>query len=100
MSLFTSPLVDLYRYALVPLPPFNWFGIGLSTLDIAATFRLCLLTRQVRELLHASHVATKGKKDVEEKSLVKAMATTLLIVYGGEVFTGERFPGSVGSMRA
>lgn len=89
MSLFTAPLVDIFRYALVPLPPFTWFGVGISTLDVAATFRLCLLTRQLRELLHAKHVATKGERDVEGKSLVKAMVTTLLIVYGGEVFTGE-----------
>ncbi|EKM83125.1 hypothetical protein AGABI1DRAFT_125602 [Agaricus bisporus var. burnettii JB137-S8] len=86
MSFLATPLVDVFRYALAPIPPFTWFGVGLSTLDVVATVRLCVLLRQVRELVYAQHVMKKGKGSVEEKSFVKAAATTLLVVYGGEVF--------------
>lgn len=92
MSFLATPLVDVFRYALAPIPPFTWFGVGLSTLDVVATVRLCVLLRQVRELAHAQHVTKKGKGSVEEKSFVKAAATTLLVVYGGEVFAGESCP--------
>ncbi|KAF9453640.1 hypothetical protein P691DRAFT_657877 [Macrolepiota fuliginosa MF-IS2] len=87
MSLLVSPLVDVFRYALTPIAPFTWFGVGLSTLDIVATFRLCIILRQIREQLHAKHASVKGKAGVEDKSFVKAITTTLLVVYGGEAIT-------------
>jgi hypothetical protein len=89
MSLLVSPLIEVFRYGLAPIAPFAWFGMPLNTLDIVATVRLCLILRQIRELSHTKHVATKGKTGIEEKSLVKALATTLLVVYGGEAITGK-----------
>ncbi|KDQ59669.1 hypothetical protein JAAARDRAFT_33239 [Jaapia argillacea MUCL 33604] len=91
MSILFSPFVETYRLALQPVAPFTWFGLTISTLDLAAAFRLCLALRQMREALHAQHVngkndKTKGKA-VDEKSLVKDLATTLLVVYGGEAVT-------------
>jgi len=88
MSLLISPFAEVFRYALTPIAPFSWFGVGLSTLDIVATFRLCIILRQIREQVQAKHVAVKGKGGLEDKSMVKAMATTLLVVYGGEAITG------------
>ncbi|TFK34866.1 hypothetical protein BDQ12DRAFT_635800 [Crucibulum laeve] len=82
-----SPLVEVFRYSLKPIAPFTWFGVGISTLDIVATFRLCLILRQIRESLHAKHVSTKGTANVEDKSYVRSLATTLLVVYGGEAMT-------------
>ncbi|KXN92005.1 hypothetical protein AN958_11065 [Leucoagaricus sp. SymC.cos] len=84
MSTLILPFVEVFRHALTPIAPFTWFGVPLSTLDVVATFRLCIILRQIREMIHAKHVSTKGKGNVEEKSFVKALATTLLVVYGGE----------------
>lgn len=87
MSLLVSPLVEIFRYTLTPIAPFTWFGVGVSTLDIVAAFRLCIILRQIRELLQAKHVAAKGKAGVEEQSFVRVLTTTLLVVYGGEAIT-------------
>lgn len=89
MSILVSPFVEIFRYALTPIAPFTWFGVGLSTLDIVATFRLCIILRQLREQIQAKHVSTKGKAGLEERSFVKALTATLLVVYGGEAITGE-----------
>ncbi|KZT24073.1 hypothetical protein NEOLEDRAFT_1163444 [Neolentinus lepideus HHB14362 ss-1] len=75
-----GPIIELYRWALQPVAPFTWFGLPISTLDLAATFRLCIALRQIREGLRAKHA---GK--VEERSFVRDAATTLLVVYGGEM---------------
>jgi len=85
-----SWLAEVYRYSLQPVPPFTWFGVGISTLDIVAIIRLCIVLRQIRELSLTEHIKTHGKKGVEEESLVKKVATTLLVVYGGEAMTGAR----------
>ncbi|TFK46367.1 hypothetical protein OE88DRAFT_1687748 [Heliocybe sulcata] len=75
-----APIVELYRWSLQPVAPFTWFGLSISTLDLAATFRLCIVLRQIREGLRAKHV---GK--AEPRSFVRDAATTLLVVYGGEM---------------
>ncbi|KAJ3570121.1 hypothetical protein NP233_g4612 [Leucocoprinus birnbaumii] len=87
ISFITSPLVEIFRYALTPIAPFEWLGVPLSTLDIVAAFRLCIILRQLREMIHSKHVSTKGKAGVEDKSFGKVVATTLLVVYGGEAIT-------------
>ena len=79
-----SPLVEVFRYTLTPIAPFTWFGVPLSSLDVVAAFRLCILLRQLREMAHSKHVLRKGKAGVESKSFMKALVTTLLVVYGGE----------------
>jgi len=85
-----SWLAQVYRYGLQPIPPFTWFGVGISTLDIVAIIRLCVILRQIRELSLTAHIKTHGKEGVEEESFVKKVATTLLVVYGGEAITGAR----------
>lgn len=83
-----SPFIEVYRYTLQPIAPFTWFGLGISTLDIVATFRLCLILRQIKEQLYKQHVSTNGLKGVEGKSFVKSLTTTLTVVYGGEAVIG------------
>jgi hypothetical protein len=83
-----SLLVELYRYGLEPIPPFTWLGIGISTLDVVAIIRLCVVLRQIREISMKEHVKSHGMKGIEQDSFVKKAATTLLIVYGGEAITG------------
>lgn len=95
MSLALAPIVELYRWGLQPVAPFSWFGIQISTIEVAAAVRLCLILRQVRELIaktYNSHVAKEEEKvapdalapKLEEKSLVRDLAATLIVVHGGD----------------
>ncbi|KAF6764663.1 hypothetical protein DFP72DRAFT_839726 [Ephemerocybe angulata] len=86
-ALVVSPLVELFRWTLQPIAPFTWFGFPISTLDVVATFRLCLVLRQIRELIQSTHIAKKLPGETEEQSFAKRLATTLLVVYGGEAIT-------------
>ncbi|KAF8881941.1 hypothetical protein CPB84DRAFT_1791367 [Gymnopilus junonius] len=79
-----SPLTGIYTYSLKPIAPFTWLGWNISTLDVVATFRLCIVLRQLREVMLKNHVSKKGTGNVEQSSFVKNAATTLLVVYGGE----------------
>ncbi|KAF8162832.1 hypothetical protein B0H34DRAFT_693097 [Crassisporium funariophilum] len=79
-----QPLVEVFRYSLQPIAPFTWFGWSISTLDVVATFRLCLVLRQIREIMYNKHVSVRGASAVEETSFVKNLSATLLVVYGGE----------------
>ncbi|KDQ33972.1 hypothetical protein PLEOSDRAFT_1091707 [Pleurotus ostreatus PC15] len=83
-----SPFVAVFNYTLQPIAPFSWFGLGISTLDVVAAFRLCLVLRQIRDLYKRQHVAVKGHNEVEDDSFVKKLATTLTVVYGGEAIAG------------
>lgn len=91
MSLLLAPVVEAYRYALQPLAPFAWFGLSFCTLDVAATFRLCIAMRQLKEEFYVQHLAKKAQagkgaaiQDVEERSFVRDVSATLMAVYGGE----------------
>ncbi|KAF9036802.1 hypothetical protein BJ165DRAFT_1506168 [Panaeolus papilionaceus] len=83
-----SPLIEVYRLILEPIAPFAWFGTPISTLDVVATLRLCIILRQIRDMQAAQHKATKKVIPMEDYSFVKNLATTLLVVYGGEAITG------------
>ena len=93
-ALVVGPIVDFYRNILQPVRALEWFGLSLTSLDLAAAFRLCLVLRQVREQLHAQHVrkARQGVsvQAVEPRSFVREASAVLLVVYGGEAITGER----------
>ncbi|KAH7914047.1 hypothetical protein BJ138DRAFT_1057715 [Hygrophoropsis aurantiaca] len=84
--------VELYRYALQPIAPFTWFGLGVSTLDVVAAFRLCYVLKQIRENLYAEHLQRRTLDNKiappEERSFVRDVATTLTVVYGGEAIAG------------
>ena len=87
-SLLISPVIEIFRWSLQPVAPFTWFGFPISTLDVVATFRLCIVLRQVREIMQVAHTAKKSEGEIEEQSFAKRLATTLLVVYGGEAITG------------
>ena len=101
MSLVLAPIVELYRWGLQPVSPFSWFGIQLSAIEVAAAIRLCLILRQVRELVAKTYkvhtvqaTADLSEKDkaaaaalgpkFEEKSLVRDLVATLIVVHGGD----------------
>ena len=91
MSLNT--ISEVYRALLTPIPPFTWIGSPVSTLDVAAALRLCIVLRQLRDAelkkFHESRIKDeKGTgsrhNEIEHPSLVKSIATVLVVVYGGE----------------
>ncbi|CAK5277574.1 unnamed protein product [Mycena citricolor] len=86
MSLLT-PIIAIFNAALQPVAPFTWFNISISTLDVAAAFRLCLILRQLKESLHKDHISKHGLKSIESRSFARDVSTTLTVVYGGEVMT-------------
>jgi hypothetical protein len=117
MDLLLQPVIDVYRTILKPVAPFSWFGIPTNTLDLAATVRLCVIMRQLREMARVDHNrkrvaarrAIKGKDKaleagfdededavpapqypgaIQERSFVRDAAATLLVVYGGEMISG------------
>jgi len=104
MSLALAPIVELYRWGLQPAAPFSWFGLQINTIEVAAAVRLCLLLRQARELIakaykaHAAQVTanTSEKEEAmavalgkfEEKSLVRDLAATLIVVHAGDTIGG------------
>lgn len=85
-------VVSIYQKVLEPLPAFVWLtGTPISAFDVAAALRLCIILRQLRESSMDRYIeqVRKGEvdvrlKEVEEPSLVKSIATTLVVVYGGE----------------
>jgi hypothetical protein len=87
-----NPLVYTFQWVLQPIALFTWFGLSVCTLEVVAATRLCLALRQLRESLHAEYVAKKKSKsnvEIEEKSFIKDLSTTLTVVYGGESMTGQ-----------
>jgi hypothetical protein len=108
MSLALAPIVELYRWGLQPVAPFSWFGIQISTIDVAAAVRLCLALRQVRELIAKAYkaraaqasagaseeekaaITARGPK-FEDKSLVRDLAATLVVVHGGDAIGGFNY---------
>ena len=111
MSLALAPIVELYRWGLQPVAPFSWFGIKISTIEVAAAIRLCLILRQVREFIAKAYkanvnqanagasekekaaVAALGPK-FEEKSLVRDLVATLTVVHGGDAIGGFNYEGA------
>ncbi|KAK7449754.1 hypothetical protein VKT23_013229 [Stygiomarasmius scandens] len=87
MSLLVSPFVNIFHYALQPVAPFTWFGLGINSLDVLAAFRLCLILRQIREDLYRKHVKVHGHTSVEARSFSRSLMTTLTVVFGGEAMS-------------
>ncbi|KAF7337970.1 hypothetical protein MVEN_02020600 [Mycena venus] len=49
MSLLLTPIIGVFNYTLQPIAPFTWFNVSLSTLDVVAAFRLCIVLRQIKD---------------------------------------------------
>jgi hypothetical protein len=88
MSFLLSPLIEVFRYSLQPIAPFTWFGLNITTLDVAASLRLCLALRQIRDSMSAKHFSTKDAAPVEQQSYIKNLSATLIVAYGGEAVSG------------
>ena len=95
MSLLVAAVTGGYRLTLEPIPPFTWFGLGLSTLDVVGGLRLCIVLRQLREMSLRHHLESNNSRnagdgsgkdgaEVEPMSYVKHIAITLVVVFGGE----------------
>lgn len=84
--------VSLFQYALAPLAPFSWFGLNVSSLDLAAAFRLCYVLRHLRENLRDDHTKRRAMDSKlpppEDRSFVRDALTVLTVVYGGEAIAG------------
>ena len=96
MSFVLEAVAEFYRAILQPMQPFSGLaGMPITLLDIAACFRLCLVLRQVRELLlkkHQERVQAQAEtRKVEPRSFVREASATLLVVYGGEAITGQHY---------
>ncbi|KAF8919208.1 hypothetical protein CPB85DRAFT_1549167 [Mucidula mucida] len=76
----------LYAHVLTPIAPFSWFGLPVSTLDLAGAVRLCIIMRQIKDILHKEHMSKPGAV-AEARSFARSAATTLTVVFGGEVMT-------------
>jgi hypothetical protein len=97
-----ASIVAFYDYALQPVSALAWIGDPLSILDVAAAFRLALILRQLREQFHNEHLAKtssalrqsrngqtgKNLDSLEQRSYARDLATTFLMVFGGEAVVG------------
>lgn len=81
-------LQALIATSLKPIAPFTWFGLNISTLDLAGTVRLVLIMRQLREMQAAAVAkdpkSASGPVRWDETSTVKDLFATLTVVFGGE----------------
>ncbi|KAJ7256484.1 hypothetical protein B0H12DRAFT_1112308 [Mycena haematopus] len=87
MSLLLTPIIQVFNYTLQPIAPFTWFNLPISTLDVVAAFRLCIVLRQIKESLYRQHVSKNGVEAVAPRALARDISTALTVVYGGEVMT-------------
>ncbi|KAI5117117.1 hypothetical protein M0805_003669 [Coniferiporia weirii] len=90
-TLLLATVAGAFNQLLQPIPPFTWFGLGISALDLGAALRLCIVLRQLREMELRKHLKLEhgdSGKPVEKRSYTKFIATTLVVVYGGEAFMG------------
>ncbi len=90
MSLI-NPIIAVFNYTLQPVAPFTWFGLPITTLDVVAAFRLCLILRQIKEVLHREHVSRTGHSLVENRSFARSALTTFTVVFGGPYSATCRF---------
>ncbi|EGN96292.1 hypothetical protein SERLA73DRAFT_58942 [Serpula lacrymans var. lacrymans S7.3] len=88
-----QPFLHIFRYALQPVAPFTWFGLGVTSLDVVAALRLCVALRQVKDHLRLELALrrAKGEKvdEPEDRSFARDAMTTLTVVYGGEALAGK-----------
>ncbi|KAF7295555.1 hypothetical protein MIND_01095500 [Mycena indigotica] len=89
MSILTAPIIALFKLTLEPVAPFTWFGLSLSTLDVVAAFRLCIILRQIKESMYRDHIAKVpgAAQTIAPRAFARDLATTMTVVYGGEVMS-------------
>ncbi|KZS98823.1 hypothetical protein SISNIDRAFT_471969 [Sistotremastrum niveocremeum HHB9708] len=86
-----------FTSVLAPAPPFSWFDLPISTIDVVGALRLALVMRQLKEMVAAAQARQsaelKGSQPAsarwEEPSYVKDMFMLLTVVYGGEIVSSS-----------
>ena len=106
MPSLLAPIVAFYDYALQPIPAFAWLGAPVSALDVVGALRLAMSLRQVRQLYHDQHVSRisatssipEDGERPEQRSRVRDLVATLVMVHGGEAIAGalQQVPPSSG----
>ena len=89
-----STIITTFRWLLEPTSSLKWLGYDITTLDLVAALRLCVVLRQLRDASAKAHVSAVHHEHVrkrERELLVKNIATTLIVVYGGEAVVCEFF---------
>ncbi|KAI0032334.1 hypothetical protein K488DRAFT_78533 [Vararia minispora EC-137] len=76
------PVFLVYDYTLQPLDAFAWTGAVITPLDVIGALRLALVVRQMRENTHREHLKTGRPREMRGRA--RDIATTLVMVYGGE----------------
>jgi len=85
-------VVEAYRTLLTPFGALETLtGARLSPLDVLGALRLALVMRQLRDAGYDG-VPAHRRKERESKSFVKDLAVLMVVVYGGEAFTGPLLP--------
>lgn len=88
-----AAISSIFERAAAPITP--PYMPSLSLLDVAGAFRLCIALRQIKALNAKNRVVKKNAngvviaEDPEEWAWLKDLWTTMTIVYGGEVISGE-----------
>lgn len=59
-----------------------------ACIKIASSITNSLVLRQIKEALYQQHVRKKAVNAVESHSFTRSVATTLIVVYGGEAVAG------------
>ncbi|SRR6266404_634980 len=105
MRSLLASIIAFYDYALQPVSALAWIGDPIPILDVAAAVRLAVILRQAREYFHNEHLAKAsaasrqakneqtGKNIThidppEQRSRVRDLVTTFLLVFGGEAVVG------------
>ncbi|KAA1471370.1 hypothetical protein DENSPDRAFT_837350 [Dentipellis sp. KUC8613] len=98
MSSALAPIQAVYDITLQPIGFLSWLGASVSWLDLLGAFRLAVVLRQLREGTHKEYIRTadgdssgrpgKDRAPPEHRGRVRDIATTLVMVYGGEAVIG------------
>ncbi|TFY78152.1 hypothetical protein EWM64_g5856 [Hericium alpestre] len=95
MSSALAPILAVYEHTLQPIGALSWLGAPVSALDVLGAARLALVLRQLREGFHGEYLRGtadgdssgrpgKGRTLTERRARARDVATTLVMVYGGE----------------
>ena len=92
MPSLLAPIVAFYDYALQPVPAFAWLGAPVSALDVVGALRLAIFLRQARDQ-HVSRISATSSipedgERPEQRSRVRDLVATLVMVHGGEAIAG------------
>lgn len=107
MSSALSSIMGVYDASLQPIASLAALGVTVTPIDVVGAFRLALVIRQLREILHREHINKskptgggtsgrpgKDRAEVESRARTRDLVTTLVMVYGGEAVVGAFSPNA------